>query len=526
MFRSIIYSFCMLFVMPAPVLFFQGCDETDMPLNAPLAELFPVDGVIDFSKLSNVGQKTLSFIDTTGGSQSKTTSVTWAVMNDDVDLYVAVQWTDETYNHEYLHSGPVDYDGVQLFIDNDGDGSHEPGEDKRMLFAADIGSLYIDQHKAADDETDTIGDGKAWLSYYADTGTYQAEFLFPLTPDSRGEDAAITGSTRYNFILYDHVVLADGTGSLASLDPTPDGSLTWQQIPLSTQGPFTRAEIPDDLTGLITFTSTHEHKKGEIYTFDPASGRIFRVTDNDLFEENVSLSHDRKKIAYHGATDTTAYSQYEIYVIGVDGTGLTQLTDNDRLDGHPGWSPDDSKIAYASFRDAKASVVVMTAAGEELADLTPPEYDDNDADWLPDGRIVFKTDRFSILPEVRIAVMDEDGTNVQQLTSGSGFVDHDPVGDATGVVFERLMASLDFATDLSALFTPWNIVEVQLEGGSEKTLVTDKWINWLPVYDPTGQYIAYLKNTGYTEARLMTREGKDLGRLIPGVTSLTYFDWK
>ena len=90
----------------------------------------------------------------------------------------------------------------------------------------------------------------------------------------------------------------------------------------------------------------------------------------------------------------------------MDGSGLTRLTNNSILDGHPGWSLDDSQIVYASFRPGGGSkLVLMSDDGTELEVLTPDGVSDNDPDFLADGRIVFKTDRFSTLPEVRIAVM-------------------------------------------------------------------------------------------------------------------------
>ena len=53
-------------------------------------------------------------------------------------------------------------------------------------------------------------------------------------------------------------------------------------------------------------------------------------------------------------------------------------------------------------------------SGNEIADLTPQGIDDNDPDYLPDGRIIFKTDRFSVFPELRIALMNDDGSGVLQ----------------------------------------------------------------------------------------------------------------
>jgi hypothetical protein len=52
------------------------------------------------------------------------------------------------------------------------------------------------------------------------------------------------------------------------------------------------------------------------------------------------------------------------------------------------------------------------------------------------------------------------------------------------------------------------------------------WVNWQPVHDPTAQYLVYLKSVGYTDARLMDTNGRDLGRLIPNQTRIRYIDWK
>jgi len=214
-------------------------------------------------------------------------------------------------------------------------------------------------------------------------------------------------------------------------------------------------------------------------------------------------------------------------VVNVDGSGFAQLTDNQTLDGHPGWSPGDTEIVYASFRDAgRAHLVRMTASGQELADLTPAGVDDNDPDFLPDGRIVFKTDRFSAVPEVRIAVMDPDGSNVRQLTAVAGTSDHDPVSDGTVTIFERFTKPTNYATDPEAGFSAWDLIEAKVDGSGERTLRADGWVNWLPVFDPSGQFIAHLRGVGYTDVQLMTRDGQPLGRLVPGISRVRYLDWK
>lgn len=525
--RRLIFLIC-------SVVLLWGCngDGGDDDLPPPLGDTYPIDGIVDFTDFATVYELDIEIRDNAGqGDIVKTATVRWAITNDDRNIYLAFEWNDDTYDHVYdIDLGPLVFDGIKLLFDNDGNGTLEQGEDERTVIAASIGSRYIDQHVVSSgDETDLIGDGFSRLSYDQNTTIYQAEFLFPLTSDAEGEDADLSNLTRYNFILFDHVDLPNLTGNMGSAHGMDNNSTTWPNLPLIAAQPHDYPEIPSGLMGLIVFLSDHEESNREIYSFDPSSTVVTRVTVMPaLFKENVSLSHDRTKIAFHGANDKDDFASYEIYVIDVDGTNLRQLTNNAILDGHPGWPPDDTRIVYASFRDAgQASIVIMDAAtGIEISDLTPPGVDDNDPDYLPDGRIIFKTDRFSVFPQIRIAVMNEDGSAVVQLTHVDETSDHDPVGDLTYTVFERFLKGTNYATDVEAFFSPWDIVEARLDGGAEQTLVSDGWINWLPVYDPSGEYICYLKGSGYTAAYLMTRDGEQLGRFIPDMTRITYIDWK
>lgn len=515
-----------------------GSGSTGSPPATSVADRFVIDGIVDLAATGTAHQKTIEILDSFGsGAFVKTTTLRWAASNDNRNLYIAFEWDDATLDTFDPATGVMDnFDGMVIHFDNNGNGVLDENEDAHRLIMTQYGSIYGDLHvHGTDISDDAVADGRGRMTYSA--GKYHAEFLIPLTPDTAGEDGALNATSRFNVLIYDHIQLQlpIPTANIGFLNGGPQlgaGTVTtsWEGLPYVTPGAYDQPAIPSGLTGLIAFISNHENPVGDIYTFNPATGNVTRVTNNiGLYMDGVSLSHDRTRIAFFGAPSSTDYASYEIYTVNVDGTNLQQITSNSYLDGHPGWSPDDSKLVYASFRQgSKASLITSSTSGTEIANLTPAGANDNDPDWLPDGRIVFKTDRFGTpgTPEVKIAIMNSDGSTVVQVTNTAGTSDHDPVATNTTTVFERFTKNTDYSTDPTALYSAWNIVEAHNNGKSERNLVADGWINWLPVRDPTGQYLVYLKSVGYTDARLMNTNGRDLGRLIPDMTQVRYIDWK
>ncbi|MFZ2162148.1 MAG: hypothetical protein WAW02_08025 [Sideroxyarcus sp.] len=509
---------------------------TQDALPQPVAERFVIDGVVDLAAVGTAYEKTIDIRDTFGnGAIVKTSTLRYAARNDDRNLYIALEWNDATQD-SYEPAGVMDnFDGIFISFDNNANGLLDANEDAHRLVMTNYGSIYGDLHvSGADAVDDAVADGWGRMTYSA--GKYHAEFLIPLAPDAAGEDGVLNATTRFNVLLYDHIQIPVLAGNIGYLNGGPQlgaGTVTtaWALLPYVAPGAYDQPTIPANLTGLIAFISDHQNPKGEIYTFNPATNNVVRLTNTTgLYLDGVSLSHDRSKIAFYAAPTSTDYANYEIYTVNVDGTNLQQITTNALLDGHPAWSPNDSEIIYASFRAGGiASLIRMNSTTHaEIQNLTPVGANDNDPDWLPDGRIVFKTDRFGApgTPEVRIAVMNADGSNLHQVTNTAGTSDHDPVATNTTAVFERFTKGTDYSTDPTALYSAWNIVEARTDGGSERNLIADGWINWLPVYDPTAQYLVYLKSVGYTDARLMNKDGRDLGRLIPNISRVRYIDWK
>jgi len=526
----------------------------------PLSKKYPIDGAVDFSKLSDVKSLPLLFKDPSG-ALVRSTTITFATENDDRDLYLAVQWGDPTHANEMQgNAEPKRNDWIRILSDNNGNGTLENKEGQHALIAAYQGvantSSYADMHAdfsaawphAAVDRT---GDGLGRMKHYSSPGAegyYQAEFLLPLASDVNGEDAVIDGVATGNILIWDDFETATGKRATALLSPGegPDTSL-WGKIPYKKSGATDRPVLPADLEGLIVFISTHEDARGEIYSFDPKSKALLRITNDDLYKDAVSLSHDRKKVAYMAGPNPDAYETWEVYTAEVNaGANLPKrLTNNAVLDGHPAWSPDDSKLIYSSMVEYPANadqhVRIMNLNGTLLSDLTlilgdltfdGREANETDPEWLPNGEVLFITNRFGPNEPshtMRLARVKPDGTGLKQLTFTKGVADHDPVGNGTHAVYERVHSDKPYWLP-GGFFVPVKLIEVPLDGsGTERLLLPNNdFVQWLPVYGPgsSGKYLIYLHTFGHTELGLIGADGTNYGRLVPNITDLSYVDWK
>jgi Tol biopolymer transport system component len=119
-----------------------------------------------------------------------------------------------------------------------------------------------------------------------------------------------------------------------------------------------------------------------------------------------------------------------IYTINPDGTGLTRLTDGPHQ-LQPAWSPDGTKIAFMDRLKAATALYLMNADGSNIRLLTTNIFHDVNLAWSPDGaKIAF----CSVTPEresdsqFSLHVINADGSNEVQLTSGSGSPTWSPDG--------------------------------------------------------------------------------------------------
>lgn len=132
------------------------------------------------------------------------------------------------------------------------------------------------------------------------------------------------------------------------------------------------------------------------------------------------------------------YPEYEIYTARPDGSDLKRLTFNDGYDAEATVSRDGKKIVFTSMRNGDVDIYVMDANGKNVKRLTFEQGYDGGPFFSPDGKkIVYRAAHPQNEAERRdyedliqnahlrptrlaIFVMDADGSNKRQLTHNAG----------------------------------------------------------------------------------------------------------
>ncbi|MHB9028461.1 MAG: FlgD immunoglobulin-like domain containing protein, partial [Candidatus Latescibacterota bacterium] len=92
-----------------------------------------------------------------------------------------------------------------------------------------------------------------------------------------------------------------------------------------------------------------------------------------------------------------------IYRLNMDKSILEELS----VDGYdPSWAPQGNKIVYTSMRDGNSEIYSLPGIN-----LTRNAKNDYSPYWMPDGKILFSSDRDG---NIRNYVMDSDGANLEE----------------------------------------------------------------------------------------------------------------
>jgi Tol biopolymer transport system component len=239
---------------------------------------------------------------------------------------------------------------------------------------------------------------------------------------------------------------------------------------------------------------------------------------------DLAWSPDRRKLLFAAHLGRSAQPcdkggpcNKEIFVINADGSGLRRLTRNAGADLEPAWSPDGQKIAWTSKGHSTGTdVFVMNADGSDQQNLTPKPGNPRGPRWSPDGQAILFTavppgqpqpaTRWGV-PYRDVYVMNADASAQRNLTYTPKAVESDPAWSPDGqqIAFSRLTGP------------PWEVrIVVMNADGSGKHAVTQKLrvfgdatgttIGW----SPDGRTIAF---DDHDAIYLVNADGSDLRRL-------------
>ena len=207
----------------------------------------------------------------------------------------------------------------------------------------------------------------------------------------------------------------------------------------------------------LFFASTHAHggacpprpdpsqgyvwglDKFDIYTIDRDGSGLRRLTSNDVYTAEGTLSPDGKTIVFTSLKN----GDLDIYTMNVDGSNIRRLTTAPGYDGGPFFSPDGKRIVYRAYhptdsvelrtyrdllrqemvRPNKMEIWVMNADGSDQRQVTNLGGANFAPFFTPDGtRIIFSSNYKN--PHSRnfdLYLVNPDGTGLEQVTTNPDF---------------------------------------------------------------------------------------------------------
>jgi Tol biopolymer transport system component len=152
-----------------------------------------------------------------------------------------------------------------------------------------------------------------------------------------------------------------------SLDVAPDGHLVFSAEP--GPGPSRRG------------------KGMEIYASSRNGSRIEQLTHNGVFENDVAVSPDGRRIAF----SRRVRGRGQIFTMSIDGGQVRRVTHDGKRDRSPAWSPDGRRITYISQPGGaagrgKREIYSILAKGRKPRRLTFDQTTESSPVYSPDGR--------------------------------------------------------------------------------------------------------------------------------------------
>jgi len=202
----------------------------------------------------------------------------------------------------------------------------------------------------------------------------------------------------------------------------------------------------------------------DIFAADLNGNIRYRLTDNNVYDAEATVSPDGKKIVF----TSTRSGDLELYTMNADGSDVKQITGELGYDGGAFFSPDGSKLVFRSSRPKTEDEI--------------KEYKD-----LLSQNLVMPT-------RMEIYTCNTDGSDMKKVTDLGG-ANWAPFFSPDGkkIIFSSNHASRGFH---------FNLWMCNLDGTGLEQITFDKVFDAFPVFSPDGKKLVFSsnRNNGGTRA--------------------------
>ncbi len=203
------------------------------------------------------------------------------------------------------------------------------------------------------------------------------------------------------------------------------------------------------------------------------------------------------------------YDSFDLFRAAPDGSGVERLTDTPGYDAEATVGPD-GRIVFTSVRDGDMEIYSMNPDGSDVRRLTHRQGPDGGPFFSPDGsKIIFRgreipdggeyDDYRKLLDEglwrptaVEVFVMDDDGSNVRQVTDfgGASFAPYwHPDGER--IIFASNLHDPDGRN--------FDLFMVNLDGTGLEQITYNDTFDGFPMFSPDGSRFIFASNRDAAE---------------------------
>ena len=277
--------------------------------------------------------------------------------------------------------------------------------------------------------------------------------------------------------------------------------VTGQELPvhrIPILGEAAEGYFSPDSKSMICNAKMADDKEFQVCTFNLDGTNVRRI--NDKGGDACSFYYpDGKKLIWTSTrdnldmpagnySDANAYPQgAELYTSDLDGSHVVRMTNNKVYDAEVTVSPDGKWILFGRQVDGKMDLYKMRPDGSALFQIThTPDWQEGGAQWMPDGKtIIYRAwkiqDQGQRGMPMQIFTIKPDGTEMKQITSEAGTNwAPAPAPDGKHFVFVKLLPPRNF-----------EVFMMDMVSGEQRQLTFNDAFDGFPAISPDGRWMGF-----------------------------------